>query len=113
MKEKVALEPVLPATRSPDATPNVTDVTAPPITPETAAADKVGSALVCTVTEPPAVAAPMARPVSVTVTAVLAASAVPEVAMTMEVAPGAAGVSVAPLAECTTEGVTDVKKPDG
>jgi hypothetical protein len=91
------------------------------VTPETALiepdeidVDTVGSALVCTVTEVlPLVGAPMVRPDSVTVTAVLAASAVPEVAMTMEVAPGAAGVSVAPLAECTTEGVTDVKKPDG
>ena len=113
LKANVAAACALPATRSPDKTLNVTDVTAPPITPEATAADEVGSALVCTVTEPPALAAPMVRPVSVTVTAVLAASAVPEVAMTMELSPGAAGVSVAPLAECATEGVTVLKKPDG
>jgi hypothetical protein len=43
------------------------------------AADAVGSALVFTVTSPPALATPIVRPVSVTVTAALAASAVPEV----------------------------------
>ena len=64
---------------------------------------------------PPAVAVlPIVRPVSVTVTAVLAASAVPPVVMTMEVAPGCAGVRVAPLAESAAEGVAEVaKKPDG
>ena len=66
-------------------------------------------------TLPPAVAVlPIVTPVSVTVTAVLAASAVPPVVMTMEVAPGCAGVSVAPLAESVAVGVAVVaKKPDG
>jgi hypothetical protein len=67
VKANVAATPALPATRSPAAMPNETEVTAPPITPEPAAADAVGSALVCTVTEPPALAAPNVQPVSVTV----------------------------------------------
>ena len=50
---------------------------------------------------------------SVTVTAALAASAVPEVVMTMEVAPGAPAASVALGAECETPGVAVTKKPDG
>ena len=64
---------------------------------------------------PPAVAVlPIVRPVSVTVTAVLAASAVPPVVMTMEVAPGCAGVRVAPLAESVAVGVAlKAKKPVG
>ena len=59
-------------------------------------------------------AEPIVRPVSVTVTAVLAASAEPPVVMTMEVAPGCAGVRVAPLAESVAVGEAVVaKKPDG
>ena len=55
----------------------------------------------------------MVKPVSVTVTAVLAASAVPPVVMTMEVAPGAAADRVA-LPDTAAEGVGLVaKKPDG
>ena len=66
-------------------------------------------------TLPPAVAVlPIVTPISVTVTAVLAASAVPPVVMTMEVAPGCAGVRVAPLAESVAVGEAVVaKKPDG
>ena len=61
----------------------------------------------------PAVAPPMVRPVSVTVTAVLAASAVPPVVMTMEVELGAAAVRDAPP-DTAAEGVGFVaKKPDG
>ena len=61
----------------------------------------------------PAVAPPMVRPVSVTVTAVLAASAEPPVVMTMEVAPGAADDRDAPP-ETAAKGVGLVaKKPDG
>ena len=113
VKVNVAADAVLPATRSTPATLNVTAVTAPPITPDPTAADAVGSALVFTVTSPPALATPMVRPVSVTVTAALAASAVPDVVMTMEVAPGAPAVSVALGAECETPGVAVTKKPDG
>ena len=92
VKVNVAATPVLAATRSAAAMANVTTVAAPPITPDaTDGVEAVGSALVCTLTLlAPAVAAPKVKPESVTVTAVLAASVVPEVVMTMEVAPGAA-----------------------
>ncbi len=103
----------MPATRSAAAIVNVTAVTAPPITPEGAAADAMTSTLVCTVTEPPARAAPMVRPVSVTVTAVPAASAVPEVVMTMKREPGCPGVSVAWAVESEAEGAAELKKTDG
>ena len=63
----------------------------------------------------PAVAPPMVRPVSVTVTVVLAASVAPAVVMTMEVAPGGLmGVKLAPPAETAPVGVALVaKKPGG
>ena len=64
-------------------------------------------------TEPPALAAPMVRPVSVTVTAVLAASAVPEVVMTMKSCPGCPGASAAPIVESEAEGATEPKNPEG
>ena len=63
---------------------------------------------------PPEVGAPMVRPVSVTVTAVLAASAVPPVVMTMDVALGAPGDRVAPIVDSVALGVTVLaKKPEG
>ena len=72
----VAAAPVLPATRSAKATPNVTEVTAPPITPDATDAEAVWSTLVATETPPPAVGVPpMVKPVTVTVTAVLASIA--------------------------------------
>ena len=76
----------------------------------------MGSAFVCTVTESlAALAEPIVQPTSVTVTAVPAASgAVPPTANTMEVAPGCAGVSVAPAVDTLAVGVAEVaKKPDG
>ena len=55
----------------------------------------------------------MVKPVSVTVTEVLAASAVPPVIMTMDVAPGAAADRAA-LPDTAADGVGLVaKKPDG
>ena len=90
VKVNVAATPVLAATRSAVAMATVTAVTAPHIAPDATDVEAVVSALVCTLTLPPAVAAPKVKPESVTVTAVLAASVVPEVVMTMEVAPGAA-----------------------
>ena len=110
----VAETPDLPATRSATATMNVTPETAL-IEPDEIDVDTVGSALVCTVTEVlPLVGAPMVRPVSVTVTAVLAASAVPPVVMTMDVAPGAPGDRVAPIVDSVALGVAVVaKKPEG
>ena len=99
MKVNAATTPVLVATRSGAAMANVTTVTAPPIAPDaTDGVEAVVSALVCTFTLlAPAVIAPMVKPESVTVTAVLAASVVPDVVMTMEPAPGAEmGVRLAP-----------------
>ena len=66
-------------------------------------------------TLPPDVGAePMVMPASVTVTAVLAASAVPPVVMTMEVEPGACGVREAPAVDSVAVGAGVVaKKPDG
>ena len=97
VKVNVAATPVLAATRPAAAMANVTTVTAPPIAPDATDVEAVVSALVCTFTLPPAVAAPKVKPESVTVTAVLAASVAPEVVMTMELAPGAEmGVRLAP-----------------
>ena len=114
VKVNVAATPALDATRSAAAMANETAETAPPITPDATDREAIGSALVCTVTAPPAVGVPlMVKPVRVTVTAVLAASAVPPVVMTMEVAPGAAADRDAPP-DTAAEGVGLVaKKPDG
>ena len=114
VKVNVAATPALDATRSAAATANETAETAPPITPDATERETQRSALVCTVTATPAVGVPlMVKPVSVTVTAVLAASAVPPVVMTMEVAPGAAADRVA-FPDTAAEGVGLVaKKPDG
>jgi hypothetical protein len=117
VKVNVAPTSALAATRSDAAMLKVTFATAPPITPlETAGLETIGSVFVRTVTESAAaLAAPMVQPKSVTVTAVPAISgAVPPTVNTMEVAPGCAGVSVAPVVDNLPVGVTVVaKKPDG
>ena len=116
VKVNVASTPALPATRSEAATLNVTEMTAPLITPhDTAGLDGVGSALVCTVTESEAaLATPMVQPTSVTVTAATAASALPVAVNTINVLPGAPGVSVAPAVDTLAVGVAEVaKKPGG
>ena len=65
-------------------------VTVSPITPDATEFEVVVSALVCTVTLPPAVGELCkVKPESVTVTAVLALRVAPEVVMTMELMPGA------------------------
>ena len=71
--------------------------------------------LVCTVTLPPVVTLlPMVRLLSVTVTVVLAASAVPPVTMMIKLTLGACGMRVAPKVESTALGVEVLaKKPDG
>jgi hypothetical protein len=86
VNENVAVTPVLPTTRSPLAIANETPVTYPPMTPDAAPADGTASASVCTVTPVslPAVAAPICRPVSVMMKAVLAAIPTTAVVMTME-----------------------------
>ena len=62
----------------------------------------------------PAVAAPMVRPVTVTVTALLAAIAAVAVVMTIRVLVGVAAVPVAPPPLIATPGVPVLeKKPDG
>ena len=110
----VAETPSLPATRSAAATVNDTETTAL-IEPDATGVEAVRSALVCTVTDVlPEVGAPMVMPNSVTVTAVLAASAVPPVVMMMDVAPGAPGDRVAPIVDSVALGVAVVaKKPEG
>ncbi len=116
VKVNVASTPALPATRSEAATLNVTEMTAPLITPhDTAGLDGVGSALVCTVTESEAaLATPMVQPTSVTVTAVPADSKVPAAAKTMEAPPGCAGYKAVPRVDTLAVGVGEVaKKPDG
>ncbi len=77
VNENVAAADDLPATRSDAAISNEVFVTSPPITPDATPEDAVGSALVATVIPLAfvAAAAPMVKPVTVTVTAVLAAMA--------------------------------------
>ena len=114
LKVNVAAAPVLPATRSPAAIANVTDVTAPPTTPLDTALEAVRSALVCTVISPAALARPNVQPTSVTVTAAPADSAVPVTAKTTDVPPGVCGVRIVPADDEVAVGVAEVaKKPDG
>ena len=118
VKANVAATLVLPATRSPAAMSNEIEVTAPPppppITPLVTALEGIGSALVCTVTSPAALAGPNVQPASVTVTAVAAESAVPVTANTMDVTPGVCGVIVVLGDDEVAVGVAEVeKKPDG
>jgi hypothetical protein len=116
VKMNVAAAAVLAANRSADAIEKEVPVTAPPITPDAVPAEAVGSKLVAIIMPVafPPVAAPTVMPASVTVTAVLAASAVPPVVMTMEVAPGACGVRVALVVERVAVSAGEVaKKPDG
>ena len=117
VNENVAAAPVLPATRSPLAIANEAPVACPPIAPDGVPTDMMESALVDIVTPDalPAVTPPIVRPVSVTVTAVLADSVVPAVVMTMEVAPGGLiGVKLALPVFTAPVGVALVaKKPDG
>ncbi len=111
----VAETPDLSATRASTDIAKAAAATAPPILPDATEDDEAGSVLVCTVTELlPALGAPIVRPASVTVTAVLAASAAPPVVMMMDVAPGAPGDRVAPLADSVALGVAvAAKKPEG
>ena len=108
----------MPATRSTGNIENEVPVTWPPITPDAIPVESVVSTLV-EMKMPvslPGLATPTVKPISVTVTAVLAAStAVPPVVMTMKVPPGCAGVRVAPGIESVAVGgvVALTKKPDG
>ena len=82
---KVAAAELFPATRSTDAIVKEGFVTRPPMAPDATPTEAVVSALVNIVIpmEFPAVAAPMVRPVSVTVTAVPAASVPLPIVMTI------------------------------
>ena len=114
LKANVAETLALPATRSLSAMANEIKVTAPPIAPLDTALEAVGSALVCTVTSPAALAGPNVQPASVTVTAVAAESAVPVTDNTMNVSPGACGVRIVSGDDEVAVGVAEVeKKPEG
>ena len=113
VKVNVALEAVFPATRSAAAIVNVTAVTAPPTTPDDSAADARASTLVCTVTSPPAVAAPMVKPESVTVMGEEAATAPVATVKAMELLPDVAALKVAPCAAAEIGVVPETKNPVG
>jgi hypothetical protein len=94
--------------------PNEIEVMAPPITPLVTALERVGSALVCTVTSPASLAGPNVQPASVTVTAVAAESGLPVTDNTMDVPPGVCGVRIVPDDDEVAVGVAEgEKKPDG
>ena len=77
-------------TRSPLAMENEMLVTVPPMRPDATEFEVTMSALVCTLTLPPAVGELCkVKPESVTVTAVLDLRTAPAVVMTMELVPGA------------------------
>ena len=114
LKANVAATLDLFATRSPVAMTNEMKSTAPPITPLVFTLERVGSALVCTVTSPAALARPNVQPASVTVTAAPADSAVPVTAKTTDVPPGVCGVRIVPADDEVAVGVAEVeKKPKG
>ena len=114
VKANVAATLVLPATRTPAAMSNEIEVTTPPITPLVTALEGIGSALVCTVTSPAALAGPNVQPKSVTVTAVAAESGLPATDNTMDVPPGVCGVRVVSDDDEVAVGVAEgEKKPDG
>ena len=114
LKANVAETLALPATRSLSAMANEIKVTAPPIAPLDTALEAVGSALVCTVTSPAALAAPNVKPSSVTLTEDPADSAAPVTASTTDVSPGVCGVIVVPADdEEAVGGTEEEKKPDG
>ena len=114
LKANVAATLVLPVTRSPAAMSNDIEVTAPPITPLVTTLEGVGSALVCTVTSPAALAGPNVQPARTTVTLVPAFSAVPVTDNTMDVPPGVCGVRIVSCDDEVAVGVGEVeKKPKG
>jgi len=100
-------------TRSADAIEKEVAVTAPPITPDAVPAEAVGSALVAMVIAPPPVAAPTVKPVSVTVTAALAASDAADVVTTIWVRVGCAQLPLAPPLMDASGLAVVAKKPDG
>ena len=108
----VTLTLVLPITRSALAIENKLKLAAPPIPPEARAFEGVASALVDTVTAPPAVGVlPIDKPNSVMVTATLALRVEPAVVIVMDVSLGAPmGVRMQPTVEIEPVGVGLVAK---
>ena len=89
VNENVAAAFRLFTTRSPLAMENEMLVTVPPMRPDATEFEVTMSALVCTLTLPPAVGELCkVKPESVTVTAVPALRVAPAVVMTMELVPG-------------------------
>ena len=116
VNENVAAAPVFAATRSPLDTAKETEQTELElqICPDAVPTDAVGSALVDMVMpDEPAVGMPVIRPVSVTVTAVLAESVAVPVVMTMDAVVGAVALPVAPPLTATAGVALVAKKPDG
>jgi hypothetical protein len=86
----------------------------PYINPLDTAFEGVGSALVCTVTSPAALAGPNVQPASVTVTAVKAESTAPVTDITIEFSPGACGVRTVSGDDEVAVGVAkEERKPGG
>ena len=116
-KLNVAVTFVASATRAVSWITNDPTDTRPPIAPDAVPADGITSALVDTATPPPLppVASPMVRPESVTVTAVLAASAPLRTVTTIDVAvDGAAEATAGPPLTATLLATTpEAKKPAG
>ena len=98
VKLNVTGTPARFTTRSADTIEKEAAVTCPPITPDAVPAEAVGSALVAMIMPVafPPVAAPTVKPVSVTVTAALAASDATDVVTTIWVRVGAAQLPLAP-----------------
>jgi hypothetical protein len=114
MNENVAITFTLLTTRSFCAMRKDVKFDEPPINPDATEGETVGSALVCTVTAPPAVGVPlMIKPVSVTVTAALAASCATDVVTTIRVRVGCAQLPLAPPLTDAPGVAVAAKKPDG
>ena len=115
VKLNVTGTPALFTTRSELAMPNPTAVTAPPMYPDKVLSDGDGSAVVETVTEPPAVAVvPIFMPLNVTVTGMLSPIEPDASVSTMLDAPLAPQLAVAPPLTLTRDGVTLLaKNPTG
>ena len=107
VNENVTLTLDLPITRAAFAIENELKLTAPPIPPESIAFEGITSALVDTVTAPPAVGVlPIDKPDSVMVTATLALRVEPAVVIVMDVSLGSPiGVRLEPTVEIEPVGV--------
>ena len=111
VKPKVAVTLLLPATRSRAGIEKEGLVTAPPMSPDGVAVERVGSALVDTFTSPDTCATPMVKPVSVIVVAPVIVEAPRTI---VKVVAAVAGVPVNTNPELVAVmGVVVAKKPLG